>query len=85
MELVDIELRNIVKEGEQAKCYTYSNLIASYLNVHFDNKTKHVHCLNHGWVSSDDFVHDYIYPFNRHQKRLNGQYLFKHFCLLDWG
>lgn len=67
MKLIDKELRMIVKEGEQAKCHTYSNLIASYLNVHFDDKTKHVRVLGHGWVSSDDFILDYVYPFSREQ------------------
>ncbi|EGL17517.1 MULTISPECIES: hypothetical protein [unclassified Paenibacillus] len=67
MKSVDKELRNIVKEGKPAKCHTYCNLIASYLNVHFDEKIKHVRVLGHGWVSSDDFVLDYVQPFEGEQ------------------
>jgi len=83
MTMVDHEMQEFVRGSEKAKCHTFSSLIASYLYVHFDKEVKHVRWIDHGWVVTNDFVVDYVSPFEHVQTIGDRHSEFYAYCKLD--
>lgn len=50
---------NNILDGK--KCFIVTNLLASYLHIHFEHTFRHITFRHYGWVASDNLVIDFLY------------------------